>query len=149
MRTLCRALVLVLATATICRAQDAAPVEERAQPSSSVELKESSRTVLDKKFWMLYGGLNTAMLLDTKSTFDVAKVCQYCREGNPFVAPFVRRGPTVTYVAGVIFDAGVMTISARMRGSDDTWMRRSWWVMPVSLIVGHSIAYRHNVNLSK
>jgi hypothetical protein len=88
------------------------------------------------------------MLIDTKSTFDVLRACPTaCQEANPFVAPFVRRGPALTYTAGVLFDAGVMTVAAKMRGSPRGWMRRTWWVAPAALIVGHSIAARHNATL--
>jgi len=89
------------------------------------------------------------MLLDTKSTFDVSDVCPYCREANPFVAPFVRRGPVPTYIAGELFDAGVMNIAAKMRTAERRWARRTWWAIPVALVAGHSIAYRHNVDLIK
>lgn len=113
--------------------------------ASAVE--RQSTPVLDRKFWAVAAALNTAMVLDTRSTFDVIRACRDCREGNPFVAPFVRRGPGLTYTAGEVFDAGVMTLAARMRGSSRAWVRRTWWVAPVALIGGHAIAYRHNVNL--
>ena len=111
---------------------------------------DSRARVRDWKYWGLAAGLNGAMLVDTKSTFDVLRDCpQACREANPVVAPFVRRGPAVTYAAGVLFDAGVMTVAAKMRGSSRGWVRRTWWVAPTALIVGHSIAARHNANLLK
>jgi hypothetical protein len=87
------------------------------------------------------------MLLDTKSTFDVVGACQTCREANPVVAPFIRRGQAVTFASGEFFDVGVMAIAAKMRGADRSWVRRMWWVAPAALIAGHSIAYRHNVGL--
>jgi len=149
MRLFCTALVLVLATATAGVAQDlpSGSVPSQALPSS--DSAPAPRKVADKKFWLLGAGLNSAMLLDTKSTFDVSHACSHCYEANPFVAPFVRRGPVPTYIAGELFDAGVMTISARMRGSERRWMRRTWWVIPAALIAGHSIAYHHNVTLLK
>ena len=111
---------------------------------------DSRDKVRDWKYWGLAAGLNSAMIVDTKSTFDVLRDCrQACREANPVVAPFVRRGPAVAYAAGMLFDAGVMTVAARMRGSPRGWVRRAWWVAPAALIVGHSIAARHNANLLK
>ena len=111
---------------------------------------DSRDKVRDWKYWGLAAGLNGAMLVDTKSTFDVLRDCrQACREANPVVAPFVRRGPAVAYAAGMLFDAGVMTVAAKMRGSPRGWVRRAWWVAPAALIVGHSIAARHNANLLK
>jgi len=111
---------------------------------------DSRDKVRDWKYWGLAAGLNSAMIVDTKSTFDVLRDCrQACREANPVVAPFVRRGPAVAYAAGMLFDAGVMTLAARMRGSPRGWVRRAWWVAPAALIVSHSIAARHNANLLK
>ena len=56
----------------------------RAGESAQATLRpEASRRVADKKFWILGGALNSAMLLDTKSTFDVTKVCVDCYEANP------------------------------------------------------------------
>ena len=111
---------------------------------------DSRDKVRDWKYWGLAAGLNGAMLVDTKSTFDVLRDCrQACREANPVVAPFVRRGPAVAYAAGMLFDAGVMTVAAKMRASRRGWVRRTWWVAPAALTIGHSIAARHNANLLK
>jgi len=147
MRLLCAALAIVLMTATAGVAQELPSVPSQVLPAA--DSAPTPRKVADKKFWLLGSGLNSAMLLDTKSTFDVSHACSACYEANPFVAPFVRRGPVPTYVAGELFDAGVMALSARMRGSDRRWMRRTWWVIPTALIAGHSIAYHHNLNLLK
>jgi len=139
----------VLATATASVGQDLPTGQATGESVEFTARTEPRRKLADKKFWLLGGALNSAMLLDTKSTFDVTKTCSDCYEANPFVRPFVRRGPATTYIAGEIFDAGVMTIAARMRGAGRPWMRRTWWVIPVALITGHAIAYRHNVNLTK
>ncbi len=148
-RQLATVLLLVLVAATAGQAQErgSLPAGEGARRVETAE--RSSRQVLDRKFWIVAAALNTAMALDTKSTFDVVRRCEACREANPFVAPFVRRGPAVTFTAGEAFDAGVMTMAARMRRSDRAWVRRTWWVMPAALITGHAIAQRHNANLLK
>jgi len=143
------AMLIVVSTAGSALAQERVPLPERADAFRPASTGETSSTVLDRKFWIVAAGLNTAMLLDTRSTFDVAGSCHTCREANPFVAPFVRRGPGVTYTAGLLFDAGVMTVAAKMKGSSGTWMRRTWWVGPATLIAGNSIAYRHNITLLK
>jgi hypothetical protein len=146
MRVLCAGILLVLATATNGAAQDlSAP--PRSSTSVQDDFRHAPRKVVDRKFWVLAGALNTAMILDTKSTFDVSRLCPECDEANPIVRPFVERGPAVTYVAGEVFDAGVMAMAAKMRGSEHPWMRRTWWAVPVALVVGHSFAYRHNVTL--
>jgi hypothetical protein len=51
-------------------------------------------------FWVAAALLNTAMVLDTKSTFDVARACQTCREANPFVATLYRAPQPVRWVPG-------------------------------------------------
>jgi len=117
--------------------------------ASFAQSAERTSGAKDKKFWLVAAGLNTAMLLDTKSTFDVSRWCPSCEEKNPFVRPFVERGPALTFSAGVAFDAGVMTIAAKMKRSERAWVRRTWWVVPVALISGHTIAWRHNVNLPR
>jgi hypothetical protein len=133
MRKLCGAVLLVLVASTAAHAQ---------------EFRTSER-VADKKFWLTAGALTTTMLLDTRSTFAVSKLCPDCYEANPVVAPFVRQGATTTYAAGLAFDAGVMTVAYKMKGSENRWARRTWWAVPAALIVGHSIAYRHNSNLAR
>jgi len=133
LRKLSFAILLLLASATVCSAQSA----------------EQTPRATDKKFWLVTAGLNTTMLLDTKSTFDVSRWCPTCEESNPFVRPFVERGPRVTFAAGVAFDAGVMAMAAKMKRSDRAWMRHTWWVMPAALMTGHTIAWRHNVNLAR
>jgi hypothetical protein len=89
------------------------------------------------------------MLLDTKSTFDVMRRCASCYEANPYVAPFVDRGPALTVSAGVAFDVGVMAIAAHMKRSPHARLNRIWWVIPVALATGHVIAYRHNQGLAR
>ena len=147
MRTIATAVLLVLATGRLCLAQERPALPER----SDVFLAETGMTrsspVLDRKFWAVAAVLNTAMVFDTKSTFDVAGACANCRERNPLVAPFVRRGAAVTLTAGEVFDAGIMTLAAKMKGAKRTWVRRTWWVVPAALVAGHSVAYRHNVTL--
>ena len=117
---------------------------------SSAPASAQEANVRDWKYWSLAAGLNTAMLVDTKTTFEVLRDCpQACREANPVAAPFVRRGPAVAVAAGMLFDAGVMTLAAKMKGSPRGWVRRTWWGAPAALIVGHSIAARHNAKLLK
>ncbi|HUL71747.1 MAG TPA: hypothetical protein VLT86_01515 [Vicinamibacterales bacterium] len=132
-RWFCGVLVFVLAASSASQAQELA-----AKPAGKVA---------DTKFWLVGAALNTAMILDTKSTFDVAGRCATCYEANKVVAPFVAQGPAVTFVAGELFDAGVMAVSAKMKGSSKAWVRHIWWVAPVAIAAGHVAAYRHNVNV--
>ena len=138
--------LLVMSTVATGFAQDrGAVVSKDAFANESTET--SPRRVLDKKFWTVAAVLNTAMVLDTKSTFDVVRACESCREANPLVAPFIRRGPAVTFTAGEFFDAGVMTVAARMKAANRPWVRRTWWAVPAALVAGHAIAQHHNLNL--
>jgi hypothetical protein len=146
-RRLLAVVLLVVSAATAVRAQEHVTTSEGVTASLAPSPEGSASRILDRKFWVVAAGLNAAMVLDTKSTFDVARACQTCREANPLVAPFLRRGPIVTLAAGEAFDAGVMAIAAKMKASDRTWVRRTWWVVPAALGVGHTIAQRHNYNL--
>ncbi|MEO8481006.1 MAG: hypothetical protein ABI634_02280 [Acidobacteriota bacterium] len=149
MRVLLTTMLLVGLTASAGLAQEHAGIPAHDNPFRIESPGEPARKVLDKKFWVMAAALNTAMTLDTKSTFDVVRTCRGCREANPLVAPFVRRGPALTFTSGEFFDAGVMTLAAKMKSARRSWVRRTWWVAPAALVVGHSIAYRHNVNLLK
>ena len=96
-----------------------------------------AKRVTDTKFWLTAAALNVAMIADTKSTFDVVHRCDICYEKNPYAAPFVARGPVVTYAAGEAFDIGVMVVAAKMKGSENKFYRRTWWVVPIALTTGH------------
>jgi hypothetical protein len=137
-------LVIVSATASFAQAVEPQSIDSLRLAG---EPKPEARRAADKTFWLVAAGLNTTMLLDTKSTFDVMRRCASCEEANPFVRPFVQRGPTLTVAAGVAFDAEVMAIAAKMKRSERPWLRHTWWVVPVALMTGHTIAWRHNTNL--
>jgi hypothetical protein len=108
-----------------------------------------AKRVTDTKFWLTAAALNVAMIADTKSTFDVINRCEFCYEKNPYAAPFVARGPAVTYAAGEAFDIGVMVVAARMKGSENKFYRRTWWIVPIALTTGHVMAYRHNLGVAR
>jgi hypothetical protein len=147
LRRISLAITFLVVAAVSAFAQDDVAASGTPFRTAHAETMASGEKVRDKKFWVISAALTTTMALDTKSTFDVVRNCRDCREANPFVAPFIERGQGVTYTAGILFDAGVMTIAGKMKGSSHTWVRRTWWVAPAALIVGHSIAQRHNVNL--
>jgi len=117
-------------------------------PAGAAAAEVTPRRASDTKFWLLSAALNTAMLLDTKSTFDVKRRCARCVETNPLVAPFINRGPTVAFAAAEAFDVGVLTLAARMRKADRASVRRLWWVVPAVLTLGHAVAYRHNLRVA-
>src|SRR5262249_13876332 len=117
--------------------------------SSNYEALQNDRKVADAKFWIVSAALNTTMLLDTWSTFDVMSRCPTCREANPYVAPFVKRGAAATFTAGQAFDIGVMALSAKMKASSKPQIRNIWWLVPVALTTGHVIAFQHNRQLAR
>jgi hypothetical protein len=116
-------------------------------PASDPE--HPAKKVTDTKFWLTAAALNVAMIADTKSTFDVIRRCDICYEKNPYAAPFVARGPALTYAAGEALDVGVMVVAAKMKGSQNKFYRRTWWVIPIAMTTGHVIAYRHNLGVGK
>jgi hypothetical protein len=172
LRLLCAAFGLVFAAAGLAAAQDRPepiifePQSPTIQPQAPFQLEPPSQITLpqpapaldarretarprttDKKFWAVAAALNTAMILDTKSTFDVGYRCPTCYERNPVVRPFLPLGPAPVFAMGVAFDAGVMTVAAKMKGSSKPALRRTWWIVPVALAAGHFVAWRHNVGL--
>jgi hypothetical protein len=121
--------------------QDGVTVETRSNPDD--------KNVLDKKFWTVAIALNASMAMDTKSTFDVLERCNNCYEANPYARPFVNRGPVVAFTAGQAFDIGLMYTAAKMKGSKHPVFRNVWWVIPVSITVGHLAAYQHNIRVAR
>jgi hypothetical protein len=121
--------------------QDGVTVEARSNPEE--------KPVLDKKFWTVAIALNAAQVMDTKSTFDVFARCNKCYEANPYARPFVNRGPAVAFTAGQAFDIGLMYTAAKMKGSKHPVFRNIWWVIPVSMTIGHLAAYQHNIHVAR
>ena len=159
MRFFCHAALIVMLSAPVAVfAQESTPSEandpltlkmhEDVVVSGSYEPLYDSK-VADKKFWLVSAALNTTMLLDTWSTFDVMGRCPTCREANPYVAPFVKKGPAATFTAGQAFDIGVMALSAKMKASRKPQIRNIWWVVPVALTTGHALAFHHNQQLAR
>ena len=124
-------------------------IDLRPAAEAAPDSDRPAKRVTDTKFWLTAAALNVAMIADTKSTFDVIHRCDICYEKNPYAAPFVARGPAVTYAAGEAFDIGVMVVAARMKGSENKFYRRTWWVVPIALTTGHVIAYRHNLGVAR
>ena len=124
-------------------------IDLRPASESASDPDRPAKRVTDTKFWLTAAALNVAMIADTKSTFDVINRCEFCYEKNPYAAPFVARGPAVTYAAREAFDIGVMVVAARMKGSENKFYRRTWWIVPIALTTGHVMAYRHNLGVAR
>jgi hypothetical protein len=118
-------------------------------PPVPVAVEPAGQRVGDLKFWLVGAALNTAMIFDTRSTFDVKRRCARCVEADPFAAPFIERGPALAYSAGEAFDVGVLALAARMKGAQRASVRRLWWVVPAALTAGHILAYRSNLRVAQ
>ena len=105
--------------------------------------------VIDKTWLALGFTLGSAMSVDTYSTFRSLSWCPACREDNPYAAPFVNRGPVVAYSLGIAFDVSVMGAAAALRKAANPALRKIWWAPAALLIVGHSLAARHNYDLQR
>lgn len=125
----------------------ALPLLHASLQMSGADGSARERKVVDKRFAGLGAALFGTMTLDTYSTFKSNAWCPSCREGNPYAAPFVNRGPAVTYSAGLLFDTGVLGMSAAMRRSANPAIRKIWWAPAVALIVGHGVAIQNNFSL--
>ena len=139
--------VLALSGSTATYAQELGPTTTSRVAPTDQTSSEPAPKVTDHTFWLVGAALNTAMILDMKSTFDVERRCAMCYEANPVAAPFINQGPRVAFVAAELFDIALMSAAAKMKGSDRAWVRHIWWVAPVAVAAGHTVAYRHNVNL--
>jgi len=140
-------LALVVLLVSPCAA--AAQIIPEGVAPAAILTRAPARRVTDKKFWLTAAALNAAMIVDTKTTFDVMKRCTACYEADPYARPFVERGPAVTYTAGEAFDITVMAIAAKMKGSDRPFFRKTWWVVPIALTAGHAMAARHNMRVGR
>lgn len=117
--------------------------------SSTQDDERPVAKVVDKKFVLVGVALNSAMIADTKSTFDTMQRCAECYEANPYARPFINHGPSVAFTAGEAFDISVLAVAAKMKGSDRPLFRKTWWVIPIALTTGHLLAMQHNMKLAR
>lgn len=59
------------------------------------------------------------------------------RELDPLARPIVQAGPAAMAAAGYGEAAGLAWLAQRLRRSDRTWLRRTWWVPQAAGIAGH------------
>ena len=65
-------------------------------------------------------------------------------EGNPLMRPFVKSGRPILYAVQSLINAGVIFLSYKMKQGGS----KLWWVMPVALTAGHSVAGTYNIRLA-
>ncbi len=99
---------------------------------------EAQEKVVDKKFVLVGATMHLSMIVDGKTTFDLLKRCPECYEKNPLVAPFIKRGPVVAYMAGTVAEVGVMYVAYKMKGSDNAFLRKTWWLAPIVITALHT-----------
>lgn len=102
---------------------------------------------LDWKSGLVGAFYGIALAVDVKSTFDSSRWCPTCREGDPYAAPFINRGPAVASVATAGLWWGVMKVSQKMRESENPVLRKIWFVPPIALGLGNAWAAHHNYGL--
>ncbi len=127
-----------------------APAPQVSAPASLTEtaIEIAKPKALDKKFWALGIALNTAMVLDARSTFATFERCN-CVESNPYARPLYNNGKAVTYLGLATFEAGLMFLAAKMRTTSKKKLRPIWWLFPVLMTVGHTQAYLHNEKVGR
>ncbi len=163
-----KALVLAVALIVIFVAQTSAQTEVSDGPFSEAKLKEVvansgiekeasppriilplPKQTVDWKFLSVAVMLHGAMIMDLKSTYYALDRCPMCFEGNPYARPFVERGPATAYIAATVFQSVMMYISYRMQKSDDKFLRKTWFVLPMITTGSHALLTNRNYNLGR
>jgi hypothetical protein len=100
----------------------------------------SAQTV-DKKFVISSAFLVASSIYDNESTFHALKNCPTCREANPIMAPFVKRGRLTTYAVTAAVDTALIYWSYKLKQRHS----KLWWIVPAEVSVGHTIAATFNM----
>lgn len=103
-----------------------------------------AQEVADRKFWTVNTMLIGSTIYDVESTYYALDKCQTCREGNPFMRPFVKAGKPWFYAVQGSIDAGVIYTSYKMKKND----KKLWWLLPVVMTATHSIAGTSNIRIA-
>ena len=109
---------------------------------------EAQNKTADKKFWTVSAAIVGSTIYDIESTYYVFSKCPTCRELNPtFMKSVVYAGRPALYAVQGSIDAGVMYMSYKMK-KDGRGLNKAWWVLPVAVVVGHSLAGNHNIRFA-
>ncbi len=69
-------------------------------------------------------------------------------EANPVDRLFARNRASMYVFQGSV-DVGVWYLSHRFRNSSKPYIRRLWWILPIAVTAGHSIAAISNMSLEQ
>ena len=125
-----------------------AVAQEVKEDVTSTVVSEAKPKVMDKKFLIIGGLLEISGAMDIKSTFDSLGRCK-CREANPILAPFVSAGPAYAYTVEMAISGVIMYGAGKMRVSEKSFLKKTWWILPIGEIILHSFAIHHNYGLKK
>lgn len=104
-----------------------------------------AQEVTDRKFWTVNTLLVGSTVYDVESTYFALDRCgNNCREGNPFMRPFVKAGKPWLYAVQGSVDAGIIYSSYKMKKNNN----KLWWLLPIAITTTHSIAGTHNIRIA-
>lgn len=95
---------------------------------------KDQKKIFDKKFYALMIGLQASTVFDVESSYHVLNNCPNgytCREGNPFLRPFVHAGRPAAYAFTTTTNALAVLSSYKLRKKGS----RFWWV-PMTAYIG-------------
>ena len=88
---------------------------------------------LDKKFILLSAATIASAVLDVEATRGCINRVT-CREGNPFMRPFINSRWKV-YSVQALGTGAVLTVSYKLKARGI----KSWWVAPAIVTTGHTV----------
>ena len=115
------------------------------QKETDKSQKSAGRKVLDKKFWGLFAGLTAATIYDIETTYAGLSRCENCREGNSLMRHVVEAGRPASYGVAMGLNAGLMYYSYRLRKSNNSSVKKLWWLFPTIVIGAHGVAGSFNL----
>ncbi|MFN7927052.1 MAG: hypothetical protein U0Y68_03755 [Blastocatellia bacterium] len=110
--------------------------------------KPDQKKVFDKKFYTLMVGLQASTVLDVESSYYVLNNCPAgytCREGNPFLRPFVHAGRPAAYAFTTTTNALAVLSSYKLRKKGS----RFWWVPMTAYIGIHTYCGINNLRTAR
>ena len=96
---------------------------------------------VDKKFVIASSLVVATSIYDVESTFHALDGCSTCKEGNPLMRPFVKRGRFVTYAFTAVVDTALIYTSYRMKKSGNKF----WWLIPAEISIGRGVVATFNM----
>lgn len=80
-----------------------------------------------KSYVFVYALLSATTVMDIESTFNGLDRCPSCKEGNPIMRPFIKRGRVATYAFAFSLNAIQMEVARRQKRRHE----RLWVVAPL------------------